>query len=76
MGDKHLGKPKGAKDRPHVPQEFVLRFRDGGWQVNHGKNWVKATEVSVQAMVLTRPNGELYGLGVVSRLGSVLRITA
>jgi len=70
------GRRPGSHDKPHIPRGFVLRYRNGGWQVNHGRNWVRATEVSVQTMVITAPNGELHGAGVVTRRGSALIITA
>lgn len=65
-----------GKDRAAEPKPFVFAHTSRGWRVKQGKQWRHATEIFVSAPFVTRPNGELHGVGVVERDGDVIRITA
>lgn len=55
--------------RPHPARTFAVRFVDGAWQVQQGKTWRHAREISILAAVITSPSGVIYGSGVVTRTG-------
>lgn len=73
------GSTHSTKVKPTVPKAFVIAHTPRGWRVKQGDAnaiWRHAREISLMAMVITQPNGELRGIGVVERNGDVIRITA
>jgi len=63
-------------EKAHDAQPFVIRFRRGRWQVKQGTTWRDAREVSLLAPGIGTPNGEICGMGVVTKHGTVYAVTS
>jgi hypothetical protein len=62
--------------KPTTASPFAIRFHNGRWQVKKGSIWLTAREISLLASAIATPNGEICGVGVVTKHGSVYTVTA
>jgi hypothetical protein len=68
-----------TKAKPTKARPFVVRFDGVDWRVRHGRGanyWHHAKELSLLAPAIGNGAGELVGVGVVTRQGTTIRITA